>query len=119
MASATGTNDNANKRTRFDPSASIGVSSERQPPKALALSFIQQHTASLQRDLKATLDFLGKQHTELLHNAYQLQRQIKRFTDNNDVIPNSAKVEFTLKASKKAEFWLDIFLLHSKGCLKG
>ena len=104
MSSATSTNAQVTKRTRFNETTIEDTfPSKRQSPKALALDFIQAKTGSLQPTITSTLLKLGTHHLELHMKAFHKATQKKRMMDDEEFIPRSARIEFTLMVAKEAE----------------
>jgi hypothetical protein len=86
----------------------------RKPPKALAESFIRSHVVSLQPQLATILEKLGIQHLNLLAKAYNKATVIHRMESDPAFIPRSARLEFTLHMSKKAEATAEYQALHEE-----
>ena len=104
MSSATSTNAQVTKRTCFNEATiEDTLPSKRQSPKALVLDFIQAKTGSLQPTITSTLLKLGTHHLELHMKAHHKATQKKRMMDNEEFIPRSARIEFTLMVAKEAE----------------
>eukprot|EP00957_Ditylum_brightwellii_P198078 15090982-Ditylum_brightwellii.AAC.1 len=66
MATATRINDT--RCAHFDSTTDIATY-KKQPPKALAPSFLKYHTALLQESLQHLRDFYSIEHIKLLHKA--------------------------------------------------
>jgi hypothetical protein len=98
----------APKRARFatevpDTGAAVQSTTAKQPPHALAESFIRRFTASLHPDLAPITERLGKEHILLLSKLDNKKIQVQRMVDNADLIPRSARLNFKLSVSKRAE----------------
>lgn len=109
----------SNKRVRIDATASEPDSSRkddatRKPPKALAEAFIRSHVASLQPQLATILEKLGIQHLNLLAKADNKDTMITKMESDPSFIPRSARLEFTLHMSKKAEATAEYQALHEE-----
>eukprot|EP00957_Ditylum_brightwellii_P114024 8694341-Ditylum_brightwellii.AAC.2 len=104
MSSVTSTTSQV-KSTCFNETAlsSTTSSHKRLPPKALAINFIKAKTGSLHPSITATLQKLGAHHIDLCMKAYYKATQKKWMVDDDNFIPHSAQIEFTLMASKEAE----------------
>jgi hypothetical protein len=113
------TNPNpSSKRVRIDASASMPTSSrkddQRKPPKTLAESFIRSHVVSLQPQLATILEKLGIQHVNLLAKAHSKATVIQRMEADPSFIPRSARIEFSINLSKKAEATAEFQTLHAE-----
>jgi hypothetical protein len=109
----------SSKRVRIDAMASEPTSSRkddstRKPPKALAESFIRSHVASLQPQLATILEKLGIQHLNLLAKADNKDTMISKMESDPAFIPRSARLDFTLHMSKKAEATAEYHALHEE-----
>ena len=105
MESSTDTNA-PNKRVRFDPSASDGASTPGKSPKspmAAATQHVQSHVASLQPQIATILSRLAKQYLLLLSKLHHKTRQLETMQNDPSFIPRSARIDFALSVTKKAE----------------
>jgi hypothetical protein len=105
MESSTDTST-PNKRTRFDPSASDGTSTTgklSKSPMAAAVQHVQAHVASLQPPIATILSRLAKQYLLLLSKLHHKTKQLETMQNDPLFIPRSARIDFTLSVSKKAE----------------
>jgi hypothetical protein len=106
------------KRTRFaDTATSNGTpadTSSKQPPSGPADSFIRGYTASLHPELAAIAERLGKEHIVLLSKRDNKSLQVQRMVDQDDIIPRSARLEFTLNVSKRAKERLEFTALEEE-----
>ena len=96
----------SNKRSRNDPSASNGTSTPGKSPKspmAAALQHVQGHVVSLQPQIATILSRLAKQYLLLLSKLHNKTRQLKMMEDDPTFIPRSARIDFALSVTKKAE----------------
>ena len=96
----------SNKRSRNDPSASNGTSTPGKSPKspmATALQHVQAHVVSLQPQIATILSRLAKQYLQLLSKLHNKTRQLKMMEDDPTFIPRSARIDFALSVTKKAE----------------
>jgi hypothetical protein len=101
MTSATETTATT-KRARFDESASAGKA-EATSPKALAANQVKAYIVSLQQDIGSILKKLGLNHISLQAKALNKSFHITKMEDDEEIIPRSARIEFTYKMPKKAE----------------
>jgi hypothetical protein len=95
-----------NKRTRFDPSASDGSSTtgkSSKSPMAAATQHVQAHVASLQPPIATILSRLAKQYLLLLSKLLHKTRQLETMQNDPLFFPRSARIDFALSVSKKAE----------------
>jgi hypothetical protein len=95
------TNDPAPKRTRFDATAQIGT--ETKSPLAIANAHIALHVSSLQTGIATILQSLGQDLLLARKRIFDKSRQITRMESDEDLIPNSAKIDFIPKVSKAME----------------
>lgn len=95
------TNDPAPKRTRFDATAQI--STEMRSPLVIANEHIILHVSSLQTGIASILQTLGKDLLLSRKRIFDKSRQVQRMEADDDLIPNSARVDFTPKVSKAME----------------
>jgi hypothetical protein len=95
------TNDPAPKRTRFDATAQIGI--ETKSPLAIANAHIGLHVSSLQTGIASILQSLGQDLLLARKRIFDKSRQITRMETDDDLIPNSAKIDFIPKVSKAME----------------
>jgi hypothetical protein len=105
MESSTDTNA-PNKRTRFDLSASDGTSTtvkSSKSPMAAATQHVQAHVASLQPQIATILSRLAKQYLLLLSKLHHKTRQLETMQTDPSFIPRSARIDFALSVTKKAE----------------
>ena len=101
MRTATNTNQQSPKRTRFTPEETAAdKSTTPQPPKALAESFIRLHIASLHPEIKTIVEKLGKEHLILLSKTDHKVDQSQRLINDKEFIPSSARVNVDLKVTK-------------------
>jgi hypothetical protein len=97
------------KRTRFadDDDTASATSNDKAPstapPKGLAAAFIRSFVASLQPDLAKIVEKLGYEHMSLLGKLDNKKTQVQRLQDSEDLIPRSARLNFKLNVSKRAE----------------
>eukprot|EP00957_Ditylum_brightwellii_P172650 13142553-Ditylum_brightwellii.AAC.1 len=104
MSPATSITAQVNKLTCFNETNIKDTSSgKRQLPKALALDFIQAKTGLLQPTIYSTLLKIGSHHIKLHMRAHHKAAQKKRMLEDEEFIPWSALIEFTLTVSKEAE----------------
>ena len=90
------------KRTRFDSSA-LSPSDAVITPMAAAKESLRTSVASLQPEVTTILFRLGSEYLLFLQKTHSRQRQVKKFADDDEYIPKSARVKFTLKCSKLVE----------------
>ena len=94
--------DHSPKRARTD-AAAITPSDMAKSPMAAARESIATTAASLQPKLASVLSRLAVDYLVCCHKHYQKGLQVKRFTDDEDWIPKSARNNFDLKGSKLVE----------------
>ena len=105
MESSTDTST-PNKRTRFDPSASDGNSTpgkSQKSPMAAANQHVQAHVASLQPQIATILSRLAKLYLLLLSKLHHKTRQLETMQNDSSFVPRSARIDFSLSVTKKAE----------------
>ena len=90
------------KRTRFDSSA-LSPSDAVITPMAAGKESLRTSVASLQPEVATILFRLGSEYRLCLQKTHSRQRQVKKFADDDEYIPKSARVKFTLKCSKLVE----------------
>ena len=90
------------KRVRIDSSA-LSPEDAIATPMAAARSTLQNHCESLQPEIATLLSTLGKDHLLLMQKILHKTTQIKKLLDDDDLIPRSARIKFTLSTSKLAE----------------
>jgi hypothetical protein len=118
MESATSTNQQSTKRTRFatnnpgsgtnntntnNTMVNANTNGTTLPPKGLAESFVRSHATSLHPDIATIVERLGKEHLTLLSKLDNKRKQVQRMADDDNFIPRSARIDFVLKVSKRAE----------------
>jgi len=89
------------KRTRFD-SAALSPSDSPTTPMAAARQSITTSVESLQPEIARILSRLGVELLVCFHKLQLKRNQVKKFDDEN-FIPISARINFTLKGSKLVE----------------
>ena len=77
MNTGIGTND-ASKRTRFDPSVLQVSTSNRQPPKSLALAFIKRCNSSLRDNLADLLNDHSTKHITHNHCIWEKEEAVQQ-----------------------------------------
>jgi hypothetical protein len=104
METATHTNQRSTQRVRIvAPTDTNKAEMSCSTPLALAESFIRSSVSSLQPELCTIVEKLGKEHILLLCKLDNKKTILKKLTDNEDVIPRSARIEFKLSGSKRTE----------------
>jgi hypothetical protein len=103
------------KRTRFANDTAIETQTAtanesgltpshiKQPPSGLADAYIRSFTASLHPEITTIVERLGKEHIVLLSKRDNKNAQVKRMADLPELIPRSARLDFTLNVSKRAK----------------
>ena len=91
-----------NKRHRSDTAVRTPDDDAPTPLKA-GKNLLASHCASLQPQIANILSRLGQQHLLLLHKIFTKKKQAKKLESDVDLIPRSARVKFTLTASKLVE----------------
>jgi hypothetical protein len=102
MENATDTNPIGAKRIRFVTQKDNGEQAVK-TPTVLAESFIRSSVASLQPTLATIIEKLGKEHLVLLGLHDGKKSTLKKMEDNTDFIPRSARIDFKISGSKRAE----------------
>ena len=96
--------DNGNKRARTDPNVvSSENSSATKTPKSQAQAYISQHVESLHHNIATILKKVGFDHINLIHKLLGKTNQLLKMELDQSLIPRSARLDFTLKSSKKVE----------------
>jgi hypothetical protein len=90
------------KWVRFDSSA-LSPDDAIATPMAAARTSLQTHCALLQPENATLLLTLGKEHLLLMQKTLHRTTQVKKLTDDDSLIPRSARIKFTLSMSKLAE----------------
>lgn len=90
------------KRTRIDASA-VSPSDTASTPMAVARNSINTYVESLQPEVATILKRLGIGYLVSLHKLNIKIQQVNKFEDDEELIPISARVNFTLKCSKLVE----------------
>jgi len=102
---ATDSQELQNKRVRFDMNAVIPSGTKalaQNTPKSISLAFISTHVESLQLPIATILTKIARDHLDILHKLHHKLSQSTRMESDDDFIPQSARLEFTLNVSKKA-----------------
>jgi hypothetical protein len=90
------------KRTRFDASA-LSPEDKATTPMASARRSLTAYCTSLQPEIATILSRLGLEILSLTQNFVHRVTQVKKIEDEITFIPRSARVNFTLIASKEVE----------------
>ena len=90
------------KRQRFDASA-LSPSDSATTPMATARKSLLTSVTSLQPSIASILSRLGVELLVCLHKLFVKQNQVKKFDDDPEHIPISARVKFSLKTTKLVE----------------
>jgi len=100
-------NNVSNKRVRFDATASSANPDDdaghSKTPLATAILFVKNHLVSLQPPIAEILGEAGIEYVRHQSKMISKQRQINRFSSDAELIPRSAKSDFTLRVMKRAE----------------
>ena len=91
-----------NKKTRIDPQAT-NQENKNKAPLEVAVEQITVHVASLQSQLATILGRAAKSHLTSLSKLHHKKIQLTKMEEDNDFVPRSARLQFTLKASKLTE----------------
>jgi hypothetical protein len=83
-------------------------------PKTLAEAHINITAASLHPQIAPIVTKLGKTHLLLLCKREQKQKAVQRLIDDEQLIPRSARFQFTLSAPKRTEASLEYTTLQEK-----
>jgi hypothetical protein len=117
MEEATDTNRPA-KRTRFADTATTAAATTTTEdptlPKMLAEAHINTTAASLHPQIAPIVTKLGKTHLLLLCKREQKQKAVQRLIDDEQLIPRSARFQFSLSAPKRTEASLEYTSLQEK-----
>ena len=90
------------KRLRFDTTVHTPEDDATTPLDA-ARKTLMAHCESLQPQIATILSKLGKQHLSSLQRIHTKRQQVSKLEHDNTLIPRSARVKFTLTASKLVE----------------
>jgi hypothetical protein len=90
------------KRTRFDVSA-LTPADKAITPMAAARQSLHAHCALLQPEISTILSKLGLERLQTLHKFSHKEIQEKKIEDDDNFMPRSARVNFSLSASKLVE----------------
>ena len=99
------------KRTRIDASAA-SPSDTATTPMASARNSISTYVESLQPEVANILKRLGVEFLVSLHRLFMKQKQVTKLVNDDELIPISARVNFTLKCSKLVEQDEEYLSLH-------
>jgi hypothetical protein len=103
METATDSNRRGQQRIRIIAPTDQADTTTVKPPMALAEAFIRSFVASLQPTLATIIEKLGKEHLILLSKLESKKTILNKLQENVDVIPRSARIEFQITGSKRAE----------------
>jgi ribosome-binding ATPase YchF (GTP1/OBG family) len=105
MNSVTSSTTQVTKCTHFDEAniKDTSTSNKRQSSKAIVIDFIKAKTRLLQPTIASILLKLGTHYLDLHMKAHHKAVQKKRMMDDDEFIPHSAHIEFTLMVSKEAK----------------
>ena len=90
------------KRTRQDATAK-NPTSEKETPMGVAKESVRKAVESLLPSAATILARLGKEFVVSLHKHYTKDKQAKKFDEDVDYIPISARVKIALTGSKLVE----------------
>ena len=118
-----------NVRARTDPNVAPTSTnnSASMTPKSTAQAFVSEHVESLNHHIATILKKVGFDHINLTHKLLTKINQKSKMDLDPSLVPRSARLDFTLKASKKVEELPDyiqlkeeteIYILETKGNLK-
>ena len=118
-----------NVRARTDPNVAPTSTnnSASMTPKSTAQAFVSEHVESLNHHIATILKKVGFDHINLTHKLLTKINQKSKMDLDPSLVPRSARLDFTLKASKKVEELPDyiqlkeeteIYILEIKGNLK-
>jgi hypothetical protein len=88
------------KRARFDLTNETAA---KVTPLSSAKASLEHSCASLQPDLTSLFSTLGQKHLLNFHKLKNKQTQVKKLSDDVELIPRSARVNFALTCSKEVE----------------
>ena len=100
------------KRTRFNPDLvttddqmekSTVQTTKKTPPASLAESIIKSSIASLHPEIANIVERLGKEHITLLSKLDNKKKQYQRMNNDPAFIPRSARLDFKINVSKRAQ----------------
>ena len=96
--------DSRTKRAKTDLNvAPLEKSSASRTPKSQAQDFISSHVESLHFHIATILKKIGFDHINLIHKLLNKIKQKTKMELDQSLIPRSARLDFTLKSSKKVE----------------
>ena len=90
------------KKVRIDPAA-VSPSDTNATPMASARSSLSAGVEALHPEISTILSRLGVEVLVCFHKLSSKERQHKKYRDDPEAIPTSARVNFTLTSSKMAE----------------
>ena len=91
------------KRPRTEAAAAIPTDTAATTPMGKAKATIQASVESLRPELATILTRLGNEYILCLHKEYSKSEQVTKLETNDDYIPISARVKFSLQNSKLVE----------------
>ena len=95
----------SNKRAKTDPNVAPTSNnpSASKTPKSVAQDYITAHVESLHFNIATILKKIGFDHINLVHKLQNKIRQHTKMELDPSLFPRSARIDFTLQASKKVE----------------
>ena len=96
--------DTRTKRAKTDPNvAPLDNSSTSKTPKSQAQEFVSAHVESLHYHVATILTKIGFDHINLIHKLLNKINQKTKMELDPSLFPRSARIDFTIKSSKKVE----------------
>ena len=94
--------DTAPKRARIDPTVATDADNRSKTPLQVAEDYMKSHIESLHEGLATLLLELARKHLQLSHRISLKTANIRRMEKDEDYIPGSARVKFSLSIVKEA-----------------
>ena len=89
------------------------ATTKKTPPSGLAESLIKSSVASLHPEIANIVERLGKEHITLLSKLDNKKKQHQRMNDDPAFIPRSARLDFKINVSKRAQTSAEFIQLES------
>ena len=94
---------NVRAKTDLNVAPTSNDTSASKTPKSAAQAFISEHVESLNHHIATILKKVGFDHVNLTHKLLTKISQKAKMDLDPSLVPRSARLDFTLKASKKVE----------------
>ena len=102
------------KRPRTEAAAALPTDTAATTPMGKAKARIQASVESLRPELASIFTRLGNEYILCLHKEYSKSEQVNKLETDDDYIPISARVKFSLRNSKLVEQEEDYITLVSE-----